>query len=49
MYEDIKIIKIRGVQDEYKRLTDVMEKGGFIKNNEKERKCIDGLKDILSN
>ena len=49
MYEDIKIIKIRGVQDEYKRLTDVMEKGGFIKNKEKERKCIDGLKDILSN
>jgi len=49
MYKDIEIVGKRGVQDEYRRLTEVMEGGGFVKNTMGERKSINGLKYILSN
>ena len=48
-YEDIKFVKVRGVQSEYSRLTSALGNGKYLKNFEDERKCIDELKHILSN
>lgn len=48
-YENVQIVKVRGVQSEYSRLTTILENGKYLKNIGDERKCIDGLKHILSN